>query len=340
MPRSRWIVIVVVAALVVAAAVTAIVVLRPFGGAATPDRATRIVASDLSKAHRAASEAEAGSDAEAAAAYLSVQPTAVWLTPEAHPVADIPRVVAHLAQEARAQDARLGVVVYGLPARDCGNHSAGGLPDAEYAEWTAAIGEALRENADVDPIVVLEPDSLALAPECGNVEQRVALLTDAVAALAADTTAIYLDGGHSQWLPVAEMAHLIDRVGGAEHIRGFATNVSNFNATQDEVAYAHALSARLDGMHALIDTSRNGAGSNGEWCNPSGRRVGEPGGTVHDEVVDANLWIKPPGESDGPCNGGPAAGHWWPEGAVELTRDVDVDTAATRSGLGTPGTSR
>jgi endoglucanase len=34
-----------------------------------------------------------------------------------------------------------------------------------------------------------------------------------------------------------------------------------------------------------------------------------------------NLWIKPPGESDGPCNGGPAAGAWWPDAAIELTRE-------------------
>ena len=40
------------------------------------------------------------------------------------------------------------------------------------------------------------------------------------------------------------------------------------------------------------------------------------------DVVDTNLWIKPPGESDGPCNGGPAAGVWWPAAARELTRDV------------------
>ncbi|MET0953525.1 MAG: hypothetical protein ABWX57_09565 [Aeromicrobium sp.] len=29
-------------------------------------------------------------------------------------------------------------------------------------------------------------------------------------------------------------------------------------------------------------------------------------------------WVKHPGESDGTCNGGPAAGLWWRAGALAL----------------------
>jgi len=104
-------------------------------------------------------------------------------------------------------------------------------------------------------------------------------------------------------------------------VRGFSLNVSNFNWSVDEFDYAHAVAKALGGdAHALIDTSRNGAGSDGQWCNPPDRLIGEASGTLGDGVVDTNLWIKPPGESDGPCNGGPAAGSWWPTAAVELTR--------------------
>lgn len=35
-------------------------------------------------------------------------------------------------------------------------------------------------------------------------------------------------------------------------------------------------------------------------------------------LVDAYLWIKAPGESDGSCNGAPAAGIWMPEYALGL----------------------
>ena len=332
MPTSRRTITIlaITGVIAVVAAVAAVVLLRG-QSPEPPARGTKIVASDLSKATDAATRAADGSPEQAAARYLSEQPTAVWLTPEGDPVDVVGEHIAGLAAEARDQSARVAVVVYGLPERDCGGHSAGGLEGDAYLEWTRAIGDALREAADTSPIVILEPDSLALAPECGNVDERVEQLSAAVEALAAESTWIYVDGGHSNWLAPAEMADLIDRVDrasrgdGGRSIRGFVTNVSNFEATDDEVDYAHDVASRLDDLHAIIDTGRNGAGSNGEWCNPPGRLVGEPGGTIGDDVVDTNLWVKPPGESDGDCNGGPAAGQWWPEAAVELTRDVVTD---------------
>lgn len=320
-PRTALVVgIVVTAVVVTGAAVWIGVSSQSAATAQAPGPGTVVVASDLSKAAHAAATGTEGTPEHDAAAYLAAQPTAFWLTPEVDPPGQVSERIAHLASDARAQSASLALVVYGLPGRDCGNHSAGGLAPDAYAEWTTEIGDALRAASDVRTIVVLEPDSLALAPECGNVDERVDQLAGAVDALTADSTWIYLDAGHSNWLPVPEMAALIESVTDASPVRGFATNVSNYNATDAEVAYAHALSAELGGLHAIIDTSRNGAGSDGQWCNPPGRRVGVAGGTIGDDVVDTNLWIKPPGESDGPCNGGPAAGQWWPESAVELTR--------------------
>jgi endoglucanase len=53
-------------------------------------------------------------------------------------------------------------------------------------------------------------------------------------------------------------------------------------------------------------------------------------------LIDAYLWLKIPGESDGPCTRGlpgpvdpewgrvdPAAGQWFPEQALELARLAD-----------------
>ena len=94
--------------------------------------------------------------------------------------------------------------------------------------------------------------------------------------------------------------------------------------------------------HAIIDTSRNGRGSwsppagkyaDAEiWCNPPGRGLGrQPTLKTGDGYVDAFLWIKTPGESDGQCLRGtkgptdperaiidPPAGQWFPEQAHEL----------------------
>ena len=318
--RTALIITAVLAAstLLVAAIVVIVIVAR--GAAPVPPHPgmALLVPSDTEAATAADAAAE-GSEQQRAAAYLASMPTATWLTPEEHGVGDVGPRVEDLLEEAKSANAALTLVVYGLPERDCGQFSAGGLTPTDYPKWTAEIGEALANQPDVPAIVILEPDALALAPECGNVDDRVAQLQAAIEDLTAENTWIYLDAGHSNWLSVDQMADLLTQAG-VDRVRGFATNVSNYYDLAAETSYAHALSKALGGTHAVIDTSRNGAGSNGEWCNPSGRLVGEEGATSGDEVVDLNLWIKPPGESDGTCNGGPPAGRWWAQSAIELTR--------------------
>jgi endoglucanase len=283
---------------------------------------TRIVTPNESKAAKAAAQEQPGSPGADAATWLAAQPTTYWLTPEIDPVDEVWDRVAHLASEARAQDATMSIAVYGLPDRDCGNHSAGGLDPDAYRDWTSRIGDALRNASDVRKIVVLEPDSIALAPSCGSLQDRAGYLRTAVENIRGVDTWIYLDGGHSAWHPANEMADLLRSTGLLGEVRGVALNVSNYQDTANEFAYAHQLSGLLGGTHAIIDTSRNGAGPAGsQWCNPGGRLVGAPSGAYGDDVVDTTLWIKPPGESDGECNGGPAAGTWWPDAAVELTRE-------------------
>jgi len=308
-------------ALFVAVVVLLVMTLSPAGR--PPEPGLRLAVAADTEASRAAASAPDGSAEQRAAEYLAAQPTAVWLTPEAFPPGEVGAQVEGLLAQARSAQATLALVVYGLPGRDCGSFSAGGLDAQQYPGWIAEIGDALRAGgAGGRSIVVLEPDSLALAPECGNEDERFAQLSAAIDGLTAPDAWIYLDGGHSNWLPADRMADLL-RSAGVDRVRGFATNVSNYNATGDEVDYAHRLAALLGDAHAVIDTSRNGAGSTGEWCNPPERRVGDPGGSVGDDVVDTNLWIKVPGESDGTCNGGPAAGTWWPASAISLARDAD-----------------
>jgi endoglucanase len=85
--------------------------------------------------------------------------------------------------------------------------------------------------------------------------------------------------------------------------------------------FGKKLSELLGGAHYVIDTSRNGAGPLGvEWCNPPGRKLGVPPTleTADPEHLDAYLWLKRPGESDGSCNGAPVAGAFWDKQAIEL----------------------
>ena len=263
---------------------------------------------------------------------ISERPTARWLTDEeieGVPVRDA--VDAFVAQATTAGQLPVLVVHY-LPERDCGRSGPGGAPSADaYRSW---IREVAAGIAGRPAIVIVEPNGVpdVVAGCVRNVEQRYALLRDAVAVLAgAGSARIYLDAGHPRWITdVKALAAALKRAGIA-NARGFSLNVANFVRTADNVSYGHRLSDALGGtVPFVIDTSRNGNGPypgdtvNGgpSWCNPPGRALGEP--PTDDPGlprVDALLWIKYPGESDGSCRPGePEVGAWWPEYALDLAR--------------------
>src|SRR5207247_940068 len=126
----------------------------------------------------------------------------------------------------------------------------------------------------------------------------------------------------SHWQSASTMATRLNGAGIA-NANGFSLNVSNFYYTSEQVTYGNVLSALVDGKHYVVDTSRNGLGSAGDnlWCNPAGRALGErPTTATGSALADAYLWIKVPGESDGSCNGNPAAGTWMPEYALGLAQ--------------------
>jgi endoglucanase len=101
---------------------------------------------------------------------------------------------------------------------------------------------------------------------------------------------------------------------------GFCTNVSNFIPLDECIAWGEEVSALTNGKHFVIDTSRNGTNEhNNDWCNPKDKRLGHvPTLETGHPLIDAFLWIKVPGESDGYCDGGPKAGIFWPEYAAML----------------------
>jgi endoglucanase len=223
------------------------------------------------------------------------------------------------------------IVIYNIPYRDCGLYSAGGANDPEaYTTW---ISEVAAGIGDRPAVVILEPDALA-ATDCLTDEQtaeRYELISYAVDTLSAQPKVdVYIDAGNITWHPAGEIATRLENAG-IERAAGFALNVSNFYLTEDSVAYGLEISDALGagGTHFVIDTSRNGNGpwqsdDPEAWCNPPGRALGEPA-TVDtaDPLVDAYLWIKRPGESDGDCRGAPAAGEWYPEYALELAQNAD-----------------
>ena len=211
-------------------------------------------------------------------------------------------------------------VAYNIPGRDCGQFSSGGARGGDsYRRWIRDFANGLGRRRAV---VILEPDALAgmtcLKPD--RQRERMDLIHDAVRALKQKGASVYIDAGNPGWVPAAEMARRLNGSGIAE-ADGFALNIAHFFGTPANIAYGTEISKRVGGKHFIIDTSRNGQNvtAAGNWCNPIGQKVGHvPATRTGHHLVDAFLWVKTPGESDGTCSGGPPAGRWWAEYALGL----------------------
>ena len=264
---------------------------------------------DSQAVHAAAS---ASGEQGAADRQIASTPQALWVT-DADPATAAAQVATYTAAAQDSDQTGL-LAIYAIPGRDCGAHSAGGATEAGYLNWVSAVADAIEG----EPWVVLEPDALAQLGDCDGQGDRVAMLRGAAELLDDAGARVYLDAGHSDWQPAQTTVDRIEQVG-TTHLAGFALNVSNYQTTVASVQYGEIISQQLGDLGYVIDTSRNGNGSNGEWCNARGRALGEAPHLVDDDTtLDAVLWVKRPGESDGTCNGGPAAGQWWDEIAGEL----------------------
>jgi endoglucanase len=113
--------------------------------------------------------------------------------------------------------------------------------------------------------------------------------------------------------------------------------------------YQQNLGTAVPTTHFLIDTSRNGQGplnastygnapynqpasviqtlTSGDWCNPPARGLGiRPTANTGVALLDAYLWVKTPGQSDGTCDAAGGARAWnyvdytlpaWPTDAAD-----------------------
>jgi endoglucanase len=312
--------------------------------------------------------------------------------------------VKKLVDAAAAKNAVPVIVAYNIPNRDCSQYSAGGATSkAEYQAWIDAVAAGI---GDRKVVVILEPDGLGIIPfhtdlsgkdewckppdadKATAAKERYEMLGYAVDKLRANPrSAVYLDGTHSAWLGVGDIASRLVKAG-VQRASGFFINASNYEPNEKLLDYGSWISQCIqygtsgagaghfdrcasqyhpanpndyatwalsrkwyaDNVkpsgpltHFVIDTSRNGRGSWAPkagtsykdaqtWCNPPDRGLGSrPTTRTGNPLVDAYLWIKVPGESDGQCDRGmgggtdpergsadPAAGAWFAKQAAEL----------------------
>lgn len=267
---------------------------------------------------------------------LSSVPVALWVNSIDAAKNSVPRWL----DEARGKLAVL--VLYDLPNRDCAAQaSAGELGPGDEGRYRTEVVDPLaaqlRAHSEQRVAIVIEPDSLANLVTNAKVEKCAASdaiyrgsIAYAISTLSLPNVSLYLDAGHSGWLGwdahrakvAAVFKDVLDRAGGPQKIRGFATNVSGYgvlrgddgrrlepsNPCPDELTYVDKLSGDLakvgiTGKGFLIDTSRNGRAGirakSGNWCNVKGAGLGERPKASPAPNVDAYYWIKVPGESDG-----------------------------------------
>ena len=302
------------------------------GWAAAPDPGGDVpdspfwVNPDTRAARQAAAWEARGREGDAALLRrIAGQPTATWVG-DRDPEPEVRRITVAAAY----QDRIPVIAAYDIPHRDCGYYSEGGAPSpSAYRRWIRRLAAGIEDRK---ALVILEPDAVAqLVAGCEGAELdggRLELLGEAVKALKAlPRTKVYLDAGNAGWLPDQKVLVEAMWQAGVRDADGFALNVSNFQTTEVSRAYGDRLSRQLGGVHYVIDTSRNGNGpwlsqnDSEAWCNPPHRALGQPPTVATGSpLIDAFLWIKRPGESDGACRGAPPAGHWWASYALDLAR--------------------
>ncbi|KAI4602982.1 1,4-beta-D-glucan cellobiohydrolase cel6b [Pestalotiopsis sp. 9143b] len=322
-------------------------------------------------------------DEENAAKVKAIQDigTFVWITDRAG-LTNIDSAIAsaRAAKAATGVDQIVGLVLYNLPDRDCSaGESAGELSSADgglalyKTEFVAPYAAKLAAAPDLTFAVVLEPDSLGnlvtntgvafCAQAADTYKQGIAY---AISSLQQDNVHLYMDAAHGGWLgwddnlePAAKIfAEVVQKAGnGTNRIRGFSTNVSNYNPFQaaarenyteyshswDESHYASSLAPHLaaNGLPArfIVDQGRvaqfGARAAWGDWCNVAPSGFGAvPGTPINNTLVDSLVWVKPGGESDGECGleGAPKPGVWFDDYVQMLVKNADptVGRAATK----------
>jgi endoglucanase len=271
------------------------------------------VAPDSTAASAATTLSAAGDPAGASAAsFIAKRSVAIWLTNSVNDALLVKIIDRELASAA-TQGTTPVFVMYAIPDRDCGGYSAGGLTDATYPAWSDLVASTLRGHRAV---VLVEPDSLSTCP--GQTTSREALLAQAVKTFTADGIPAYLDAGAPNSVTAQVAAERL-QAAGITDARGFFSNVASYYPVDQVRAYDNSISALTGDSHFVIDVSRDGQGWKGTWCNAPGAGLGQdPHVSAGDTGLDALLWVKSPGVSDGTCNGGPAAGQWYAAYAESL----------------------
>ncbi|TIA26264.1 glycoside hydrolase [Aureobasidium pullulans] len=208
----------------------------------------------------------------------------------------------------------------------------------KYKAYVDSIAAIVKKHSKTKIVLLIEPDSLGnLVTNLGVAKCQEAHDTYisgveyALKTLNFDNVSMYIDGAHSGWLgwpanigPAADLfASVYAGAGKPKALRGLVTDVSNYNgfdlaskpvytesnSNYDEKHYINAIAPLLTAQgfpaHFIVDQGRSGVQptaqlQQGDWCNVIDTGFGiRPTTNTGDALVDAFVWVKPGGESDG-----------------------------------------
>lgn len=229
--------------------------------------------------------------------------------------------------EAKAQNQYALLVVDYLPYRNCPDPSY----FTEYAagNYQAWIKKFLASASSGKALVIFEPSGLSTI-EClpeDKRKERLKLMNDALVEFKKyKNLMVYIDASN----PLMQTDLLITYLqqAGIDKAIGFALNTGGYQTTKVSIERGKTIRKKFPDKNFVIDTSRNGLGPavNDPKCNPRGRALGDdPTSETKVGGVDAFLWVKQPGESDGPCDrNDPPFGTFSPALAIELVKNAGL----------------
>ncbi|MDQ3014593.1 MAG: glycoside hydrolase family 6 protein [bacterium] len=280
-----------------------------------------------------------------AATFIGGVPSSVWLGVGG----DDHAKVKQTATEATQLGKNVVFVSYRAPKRDLGGDSKGGADSLKaYKDWVDSTVSGLAEVSDLrreksaEVVNIVEPDAMGhLKDMKDEVSRKVRIEAVRYNVLKWATEPLvysYIDAAHPGWFDTSHKDQLDQIVNmlvdmGIQHARGISVNVSNYYSFEKCATYGERICAELEKRghgrkYFVIDTSRNGTSKEpkqGEFKNLPGQGLGKvPSGEGYKNPklyphLDATLWIKHPGESDGV--GGQSqmeAGQFDPALALEL----------------------
>jgi len=205
-------------------------------------------------------------------------------------------------------------IVYDLPNRDChakasngeiccnanpdgtcnydlGGNCASGIQEYQTQYIDPFVAVLKKFYGKVPVVLVIEPDSLPnlatnLAdPHCGNSATQAAYTTGITYAVKSFSTNVpnipmYIDAGHGGWLGwqdnIDKFAQLIKQLNVANMVRGFSTNVANYQPLGTQCPWSTPGSDRndycLNGQHQSDPCCVDPCKLEGQW-NPANNEI-------------------------------------------------------------------